>query len=91
MPSPSTIIGTSSAAYESPAVGRSTKPIAAIAGPMVSGSLAPKRSINPPDQRDSTAMMTVKGRNAAPASVAEKPCTWIIRNGRKKNAPPSPA
>ena len=50
-------------AYASPAL--------AITGPSVSGSRAPYRSASPPDQRDSVAIRSVKGRNAAPASVAE--------------------
>ena len=45
--------------------------MAAIAGPIVSGSRAPNRSANPPDHRDSTPMTMVNGRNTAPASVAE--------------------
>jgi hypothetical protein len=42
-----------------------------MAGPMMSGARAPKRSSSPPAQRDSAAMTSVKGRNTAPASVAE--------------------
>ena len=40
-------------------------PNAPIAGPMTSGNRGPKRSSNPPDQRDSTAIRTVKGKKEA--------------------------
>src|ERR1044071_7620977 len=40
-------------------------PIAAIIGPTVSGQRAPKRSINPPDQRDNVNMITTNGSNEA--------------------------
>jgi hypothetical protein len=74
MPRPSTIIGRRNVAqYGPPAPGNAnrTKPSAAMAGPMMSGARAPKRSSSPPAQRDSAAMTSVKGRNTAPASVAE--------------------
>src|SRR5262249_39888988 len=45
------------------------------------------RSSRPPDHRDKTPMMMVNGRNTAPVSVAEYPCTWIRSNGRRKKAP----
>jgi tripartite-type tricarboxylate transporter receptor subunit TctC len=54
---------------------KSAKPTAAIVGPAISGTRAPTRSSRPPDQRDKAPMMIVKGKNTAPASVAEYPCT----------------
>jgi len=44
-------------------------PNAPIAGPMTSGKRGPKRSSNPPDQRDSAAIRTVNGKKAAPAQA----------------------
>ena len=54
-----------------PGRANSANPAATTAGPIVSGPRAPKRWMSPPDQRDSPPMIRVKGRNAAPASVAE--------------------
>src|SRR5262249_3048718 len=44
----------------------------------------------PPDQRERINTSKMKGRNAAPASVAVYPCTWIRFNGKKNNIPLSP-
>ncbi len=54
-----------------PGQASSASPAAEIAGPATSGKRAPNRSSNPPDQRDSAPRMRVKGRKAAPVSVAE--------------------
>ena len=54
-----------------PGRANSAKPAAATSGPTVSGARAPWRSMSPPDQRDSPPMVSVNGRNAAPAMVAE--------------------
>src|SRR5437773_4113675 len=56
--------------------------------PIFRGSLAPKRSTRPPDQRESRKRTRTNGRLAAPAAVAEYPCAWMRSSGRKKKAPP---
>src|SRR6202050_5204991 len=90
MPKPKIAMGTRKSQYDPPPMGhaKSAKPSAAIAGPMIRGPLALKRSSNPPPQRDSRPMISVKGRNAAPARNAENPSTWMSAKGRKKNPPP---
>ena len=78
MPSPIIAIGARNPLqYEvdGPDKAKSARPTAAIVGPAISGTRAPTRSSRPPDQRDKTPMMIVKGKNTAPASVAEYPCT----------------
>ena len=40
-------------------------------GPTVNGKREPKRSIKPPDQRESENIDATNGSNAAPAAVAE--------------------
>ena len=86
IPTPRTTIGATSVRKEPAmsAMASSAKPQAAMTGPMTSGRRAPKRSISPPDQRDSTAMIAVKGRNALPASVAENPCTWMTERQKEE-------
>jgi hypothetical protein len=93
MPNPRIVIGTRNAQYELPPRGNANRPNpnAAIVGPTTRSHLAPKRSSKLPDQRDRAPMIIVNGRKAAPASAAEKPCTWISAKGRKKNAPPNAA
>jgi hypothetical protein len=46
---------------------------------MTRGNLAPKLSSNPPAQCDRPAMMTVKGRKAAPVSAAGQAAALIVR------------
>src|SRR5258708_19903636 len=69
---------------DGPDKAKSAKPTAAIVGPAISGTRAPTRSSKPPDQRDKTPIMIVKGKNTAPASRAESPCTSTNSNRRKK-------
>src|ERR687895_2272407 len=45
--------------------------------------------MSPPDHRDSTPMITVNGRNDAPAAAAEYPWTWMRLNGTKNMEPES--
>src|SRR5437773_2468364 len=74
MPNPRVTIGTKKDIQYGDSASDSANrnnPTAAIAGPITSGRRAPKRSNNPPAQRDSAPMMMVNGRNAAPAAVAE--------------------
>jgi hypothetical protein len=52
-------------------------PAAATNGPMVRGNLAPQWSMNPPDQRDSPPMISVKGKKAAPACSYPAP-SWDL-------------
>src|SRR4029077_20791400 len=72
MPNPSTTTaGKNVVQYEPPIPGRaySTRPSAAVAGPMVSGRRPPTRATRPPDHRDSANMITGNGSSAAPAAV----------------------
>ena len=74
MPNPTTTIGSKNATqYElvTPDAAKRAKPAATIVGPKIRGTRAPTRSSSPPDQRDSTPMMMVNGRNTVPANVAE--------------------
>ena len=54
-----------------PGTARSTRPMPAMIGPTVKGSLAPIRSTRAPDQRDRPPIMRLNSRNDAPASAAE--------------------
>ena len=72
IPNPSTTIaGKNVVQYEPPVPGmaNSTNPAAAIAGPMMSGSLAPYLVTSPPAHRDIKNVMITNGRNELPAAV----------------------
>src|SRR5215212_1947157 len=74
IPSPSTTTaGKNVVQYEPvvPGMAKRTKPVAAITGPMMSGSLAPYRVTKPPAHRDIRNVMMTNGRKAPPAAVAE--------------------
>jgi hypothetical protein len=79
MPNPRITIETRNCQYDPLVTVTAITPMpdAAIAGPMTRGKRAPKRSSNPPAQRDRPAIKIVKGRKAAPASVAGYPCTAV--------------
>ena len=64
IPSPRTIIGGRNIQYAvaPAALPSNAKPTPAIAGPSIKGARVPKRSAKPPDQRDNSARITVKGR-----------------------------
>src|SRR5688572_3672346 len=58
---------------------------------MMRGNFAPTRLINPPAHRERRDKMRMNGTKAAPAAVAEYPCTCCKLNGRKKlNAASAP-
>ena len=50
---------------------KAAKPAAAMSGPIINGRRGPTWSTSRPAQRDSTNMIRMKGRSAAPAAVAE--------------------
>src|SRR5215470_6141805 len=79
--------------YDPPIEGtaNSAKPVAAIIGPTISGSFEPYRVTRPPDQRERKNMSRMRGSAAAPAAVAEYPCTWIRFIGKMKKKMPSAA
>src|SRR5579872_931192 len=60
-------------------------------GPVISGTLEPKRATRPPDHRERRNIRRIKGRTAAPAPVAEYPWTWIRFKGNKKKKIPMAA
>ena len=72
-----------------PIRGSSSRPAAAINGPMVIGSRGPIRPASAPARAENASMITVNGSSAVPAATGLKPATVCNCSTSSRNTTPS--